>query len=455
MSADRAAPERVNMMSENEPRIEEVKVKEPFDHHNLIIWILLVTAFWYLLICSLPGLFFSRPDIDYFSGLVHQIGYMPDAMNFAVQYYLMTLPAFVIVFLYTGLTKRNRFIFRSFLPIKPGRTMKMLLAGLLVGFIMNFACIVCAMINGDIHLFLNFALNQIPFYFIALVFVFIQSSSEELWTRGFMYERINVRYPLWVAILVNGVFFGMLHCFNDGATVFAVVEIAVCGVSFSLAKWYTGSIWFPAGIHTAWNFTQNFLFGLPNSGLVSEASVFGLDAATARSSMVYSVPFGVEGAIPALVSDGLLGLICLILAIRQGRAGELLQRQVTPRRDPEGPQPLPPGKRKAKADKEAASEWHYENAAAAPVDAAPENNVPVDAALENSRPVDAGLVDAAPESSRPVDADLGVNALIGHGPENGELADMAAENIELADMAPEIAEPVEMAETDIPDIKES
>ena len=102
----------------------------------------------------------------------------------------------------------------------------------------------------------------------ALAAMLIQSTTEELWCRGFMYERINVHYPLWVAIVVNGVFFAFLHIFNPGVGVLPIVDIAVCGLSFSLAKWYTGSIWFPMGIHTAWNFTQNFLFGLPNSGLV-------------------------------------------------------------------------------------------------------------------------------------------------------------------------------------------
>ena len=95
------------------------------------------------------------------------------------------------------------------------------------------------------------------------------------------------------------------------------------------------------GIHTAWNFTQNFLFGLPNSGLVSEASVFGLDAASAQDSLFYNVAFGVEGAIPAVLADAALGAVCLVLAAKQGRLGELKQKRVTPGKDPEGPQPLP------------------------------------------------------------------------------------------------------------------
>jgi fructose-specific phosphotransferase system IIC component len=80
------------------------------------------------------------------------------------------------------------------------------------------------------------------------------------------------------------------------------------------------------GIHTAWNFTQNLLFGLPNSGLVSEVSVFKMDAMNAQSNLIYNYDFGVEGAIPAVLADALLGIICLILAAKKGRLKELGMR---------------------------------------------------------------------------------------------------------------------------------
>ena len=104
------------------------------------------------------------------------------------------------------------------------------------------------------------------------------------------------------------------------------------------------------------NFTQNFLFGLPNSGLISEASVFSLDAANAQDSMFYNVAFGVEGAIPAVLADAALGAVCLILAAKQGRLGELKQKQVTPRKDPEGPQPRYEYKNAVDSE---ATKWHY------------------------------------------------------------------------------------------------
>lgn len=54
-------------------------------------------------------------------------------------------------------------------------------------------------------------------------------------------------------------------------------------------------------MHTAWNFTQNLLFGLPNSGLVSESSFLYLTES--NNSLIYAATFGVEGGIVVLVIE--------------------------------------------------------------------------------------------------------------------------------------------------------
>ncbi len=299
-------------------------MKNKVDIHNRIIWIILVVFVWYLLASDIVMELFFAFCTPYNNAMDH-IQYMPDAMRFVEEYYFWTIGSFVCILVYTAVTKRNRFVFESFLPGHEKNRISKLLNGFLVGFLMNFGCILCALIHGDIKLYLNFTVSAIPFFLWAFLWVFVQSSSEELWCRGFMYERIRVHYPLWVAIAVNGLFFAALHMANPGASALPIIDIAVCGLSFSIAKWYTGSIWFPMGIHTTWNFTQNLLFGLPNSGLVSEASVFSLDAASAQDSLVYNVAFGVEGAIPAVLADAILGIVCIVLAAKKGRLGELTQ----------------------------------------------------------------------------------------------------------------------------------
>ena len=285
---------------------------------NRIIWIL---AVWFLLYELVDGLLVLTVG-----GLPRQL--IPNqsaGLAFVLEYYTPLLVSCVFFTLLCLIVKKNRFLIDTFRPSREGRSMKMLGIGLLLGFLTNFFCILFAHIHGDIKLYLDFSASQIPLMAFALISVFFQSTSEELWCRCFLYDRINVHYPLWMAIVINGSLFGLMHLANPGMSALALADLIICGVSYSMLRWYSGSIWTCFGIHTMWNFTQNFLFGLPNSGLVSEASVFHLDAATGISNWIYSYEFGVEGAVPAVFIDLLLMIVILWCARRDGRLGELLE----------------------------------------------------------------------------------------------------------------------------------
>ncbi len=62
---------------------------------------------------------------------------------------------------------------------------------------------------------------------------------------------------------------------------------------------YLDSIWLTMGAHTAWNLTQNIIFGLPNSGTPSTWSVFSLVGAQSNG-IAYDTAFGVEGSVLAV-----------------------------------------------------------------------------------------------------------------------------------------------------------
>lgn len=285
---------------------------------NRIIWILAAFFIWYILIGEIAVLEFDNL-------LTYNIP-MSNEVFFVVDMYTCIL-ASVIVYLLFCLLPKNRPLLESVIPTKEKKSFKLLGIGILLGFLTNFFCIACALIHKDIFLYFDFSLSQIPFLIFAFISVMFQSASEELWCRGMLYERINVHYPVWVSVLVNGTLFGLLHAFNPGITPFALASLVLCGLSYSLLRWYSGSIWTCIGIHTMWNFTQNILFGLPNSGLVSEASVFHLDAATGTSNLIYDHAFGVEGAVPALLMDAGLAIVILILAKKNNRLGELCLSQ--------------------------------------------------------------------------------------------------------------------------------
>lgn len=286
--------------------------------NNRIIWIIVAGIIWMIWI----GLI--RNAIVY--NLVYPlIPPVSDGMQFVLDSYAPLIIDVAFFLLMCLVVKKNRFLLGIIKPTRKNHSMSKLGIGVLLGFLTNFFCILCALIHGDIKLYFDFGASQIPLMLFAFICVFFQSTSEEFWCRGFLYERINVHYPLWVAIVANSVLFGLLHLFNPGVTFIAILDIIIFGISCSLLRWYTGSIWTCMGIHTMWNFTQNLIFGLPNSGLVSEASVFHLDAATGLDNLIYNYTFGVEGAMPALLIDVLPGVVILVLAKKQGRLGELFE----------------------------------------------------------------------------------------------------------------------------------
>ena len=116
-----------------------------------------------------------------------------------------------------------------------------------------------------------------------------------------------------MAILGNSVIFTLLHALNPGFSVLAALQIFCVAVVFSELMYYYDGLWIAIAFHTAWNYTQNIIFGLPNSGIVSAYSIFNLEAASARSGLFYNVNFGVEGSVGASLVLILTGVAIWLL----------------------------------------------------------------------------------------------------------------------------------------------
>lgn len=214
--------------------------------------------------------------------------------------YFSFIGIWILTLLYLFLTKKNRPILKAIGTEMKGNNIKLLLLGFLIGFVTNGICILGAWLHGDIYLYYDsFPVIKLLVLFIA---VFIQSSAEELLCRGVLYQRLRKGYkhPA-IAIIGNAVLFSALHLGNSGVTVLSLLNIVVVGIMFSLMVYYFDSIWCAMAAHAMWNFNQNIIFGLPNSGAVSPVSILKLDATTAVDSFAYNVGFGVEGTILACV----------------------------------------------------------------------------------------------------------------------------------------------------------
>ena len=67
-----------------------------------------------------------------------------------------------------------------------------------------------------------------------------------------------------------------------------------------------------------WNFTQDFIFGLPDSGKPAAVSIF--NTTVSSSSFFYDKDFGIEGSLMAILVNATVCVIVLLI-------GNYLKRQ--------------------------------------------------------------------------------------------------------------------------------
>lgn len=266
-------------------------------------------------------LLFERlfPVSDWLLSFIHD----GDTVSF-LQMYFSTIGGWIAFLLVAVIFKKNRPMLRSFFYNETGNRLPAVLIGILLGGGMNGTCILLSCLKGDIKLTFN---EFNPLLFFAFLFcVFIQSGSEEIIDRCYLYQKLRRRYRMpAIAIVTNALVFSALHAFNPDVSRLGLLQVFEIGLLFSLIVYYYDSLWTAIWAHTAWNFSQSIVFGLPNSGIVSKYSVFKLDAASARDGLFYNTGFGVEGSLGAVVMIGVVCVIVLVLGIVQKR-GERADR---------------------------------------------------------------------------------------------------------------------------------
>jgi membrane protease YdiL (CAAX protease family) len=78
----------------------------------------------------------------------------------------------------------------------------------------------------------------------------------------------------WIATLVTAGLFFLAHTGNGGEDKVGLLLVFLAGVAFVVALWRTGSLWWAIGFHMAWDWSQSFLYGVPDSGLLVQGRLF-------------------------------------------------------------------------------------------------------------------------------------------------------------------------------------
>lgn len=177
------------------------------------------------------------------------------------------------------------------------------LVGLLVGFLLFSLIVLINVLKGAMTIeTIGTHLTSENILFIILFFVafLIQGAAEEILVRGYLMTSLGSKHKLWVAVVMSSAIFALLHIFNPGITLLALINLFLAGVSFGLYVICFDNIWGACAFHSMWNFAQGNFYGIEVSGMTMSDSVMKMNT-TESMSLLNGGSFGAEGGVVTTV----------------------------------------------------------------------------------------------------------------------------------------------------------
>ncbi|MFI0358016.1 lysostaphin resistance A-like protein [Actinomadura sp. 9N407] len=141
--------------------------------------------------------------------------------------------------------------------------------------------------------------------------------TEELVFRGVLFRNIEGWTGTWIALVLTGSLFGLIHLLNANATLWGAIAIAIeAGGMLTAAYIATRKLWVPIGLHFGWNIAASAIFSTQVSGSNTPQGL--LDATMSGSALVTGGDFGPEGSVFAVVFGVVATGVFMWLAHRRG-----------------------------------------------------------------------------------------------------------------------------------------
>lgn len=165
---------------------------------------------------------------------------------------------------------------------------------------------------------LKLGLKSLPGILLILPGWIIQSSTEEILTRGWFMNVVGARHKPIIGFIASSFIFGFLHISNDGADLVSILNIILVGFMFGLYVIYTQDLWGACGLHAAWNFAQANIFGFSVSGSSPKADSL-LKFSVSGSDLLTGGAFGPESSIFSTIIISLAIVVLLFKLSRTSR----------------------------------------------------------------------------------------------------------------------------------------
>jgi membrane protease YdiL (CAAX protease family) len=129
---------------------------------------------------------------------------------------------------------------------------------------------------------------------------------EESLLRGYLQSTLTRGVGFWWAAVLLSLAFGTTHLFNPGESPIGIFSVVGAGLLFCLSLWLTKSLYWAVGMHAGWDWSQSYLYGVPDSGQVPSGHLF---ATHPSGSLIWSGgPTGPEGSIYVIPTMAVVAL---------------------------------------------------------------------------------------------------------------------------------------------------
>lgn len=193
-----------------------------------------------------------------------------------------------------------------------------LLTGLVAGAITFAIGVGGGVLLGGLSFSFNAAApDSIAMTLIVSFFVFaVAAAFEEALFRGYILQTFVRSGLAWPAIIITSVAFGAVHLGNPNANWISSLNTALAGIWFGVAYLKTRDLWFPTGLHLAWNWTQGSIFGVEVSGLTDLVKQPLMRETDLGPTWLTGGDYGIEGGIATTVALILSTVLIHFLPLR-------------------------------------------------------------------------------------------------------------------------------------------
>ncbi len=140
-------------------------------------------------------------------------------------------------------------------------------------------------------------------FFGAAVIFIIAAAAEEILFRGYPLQTMMRALPFLAAVIPSSVLFAYVHLDNPNVSWgFTFINTTLAGFWLAVAYLRTRSLWFPLGLHWAWNWTMGAVLGLPVSGITSLTRAPLLRATDSGPAWLTGGAYGIEGGAACTVA---------------------------------------------------------------------------------------------------------------------------------------------------------